>query len=33
VIANARGGGVRLSPHFYCDDRDIGRCLDALGAA
>jgi len=32
VIASARGGGVRLSPHFYCDDREIGRCVDALNA-
>lgn len=32
VLASARGGGVRLSPHFYCDDDDVARCLDALGA-
>jgi selenocysteine lyase/cysteine desulfurase len=30
VLASPRGGGVRLSPHFYCDDDDVGRCLAAL---
>jgi selenocysteine lyase/cysteine desulfurase len=32
IVASARAGGVRLSPHFYCDERDIGRCVDALAA-
>ncbi|MCC6850329.1 MAG: aminotransferase class V-fold PLP-dependent enzyme [Deltaproteobacteria bacterium] len=32
VLASPRGGGVRLSPHCYCDDDDIARCLAALGA-
>jgi selenocysteine lyase/cysteine desulfurase len=30
VLASPRGGGVRLSPHFYCNDDDVARCLDAL---
>jgi selenocysteine lyase/cysteine desulfurase len=30
VLASPRGGGVRLSPHFYCNDDDVTRCLDAL---
>ena len=33
VLASPRGGGVRLSPHFYCNDDDVERCLDALDAA
>jgi selenocysteine lyase/cysteine desulfurase len=33
VLASPRGGGVRLSPHFYCDASDVARCLDALDAA
>lgn len=33
VLASPRGGGVRLSPHFYCDDADIARCLAALIAS
>jgi selenocysteine lyase/cysteine desulfurase len=33
ILANARGGGVRLSPHFYCDDEDVARCLEAFEAA
>ncbi|MCC6764823.1 MAG: aminotransferase class V-fold PLP-dependent enzyme [Deltaproteobacteria bacterium] len=33
VLASPRGGGVRFSPHVYCDDDDIARCLEALGAA
>lgn len=30
VLASPRGGGVRFSPHFYCDDDDIARCVDVL---
>lgn len=30
VLASPRGGGVRFSPHFYCNDDDVARCLDAL---
>jgi cysteine desulfurase/selenocysteine lyase len=30
VLASPRGGGVRLSPHFYCDEDDVARCLAAL---
>jgi selenocysteine lyase/cysteine desulfurase len=30
VLASARGGGVRLSPHFYCNADDVARCLEAL---
>jgi selenocysteine lyase/cysteine desulfurase len=30
VLASSRGGGVRFSPHFYCDGDDIARCIDAL---
>lgn len=30
VLASPRGGGVRLSPHFYCDENDVARCLAAL---
>lgn len=30
VLASPRGGGVRLSPHFYCNDDDVARCCDAL---
>jgi cysteine desulfurase/selenocysteine lyase len=33
VLASARGGGVRLSPHFYGNADDIGRCLEALAKA
>ncbi len=32
IIASPRGGGVRLSPHFYSDEEDVARCVDALGA-
>jgi cysteine desulfurase/selenocysteine lyase len=32
VLASARGGGVRFSPHFYCDEDDIARCVDVLAA-
>ncbi len=32
VLASPRGGGVRFSPHFYCDGDDIRRCVDALVA-
>lgn len=30
VLVSPRGGGVRLSPHFYCDENDVARCLAAL---
>lgn len=30
VLASARGGGVRLSPHYYCNDDDVARCLEVL---
>lgn len=30
VLASPRGGGVRLSPHFYCDEGDVARALAAL---
>lgn len=33
VLAAPRGGGVRFSPHFYCTDDDIARCLAALAEA
>lgn len=33
VLASPRGGGVRFSPHFYCDENDVERCLDALSNA
>ncbi|MBI3768978.1 MAG: aminotransferase class V-fold PLP-dependent enzyme [Deltaproteobacteria bacterium] len=33
VIASPRGGGVRLSPHFYSDADDVARCVRALGSA
>ncbi len=33
IIASPRGGGVRLSPHFYSDEDDVARCVGALGAA
>ena len=29
VLASPRGGGVRFSPHFYCDGDDIARCCDS----
>jgi selenocysteine lyase/cysteine desulfurase len=32
VIASPRGGGVRFSPHFYSDEDDVARCVEALGA-
>ncbi len=32
VLASPRGGGVRLSPHFYCNDDDVARCLEVLTA-
>jgi selenocysteine lyase/cysteine desulfurase len=28
--AGPRRGGGRLSPHYYCNDDDVARCLDAL---
>ena len=30
VFTAARGGGVRASPHFYNDDNDLRRLLEAL---
>jgi selenocysteine lyase/cysteine desulfurase len=33
IVASARGGGIRFSPHFYCDDGDVARCLEAFEAA
>ena len=33
VLASPRGGGVRFSPHFYCNEHDIDRCIAALTAA
>lgn len=33
VLASPRGGGVRLSPHYYCDDDDVARCLAELRPA
>lgn len=30
VVARVRAGGVRLSPHFYNDDDDVRRVLDAV---
>jgi len=30
VLASPRGGGVRFSPHFYCNEDDVARCLDVL---
>ena len=30
VLASARGGGVRLSPHFYANTDDVERCFAAL---
>ena len=30
VLASPRGGGVRLSPHYYCNDDDVARCLEVL---
>jgi selenocysteine lyase/cysteine desulfurase len=32
VLASPRGGGVRLSPHFYCNDDDVDRCVALLDA-
>lgn len=30
VITSSRDGNIRLSPHFYNDERDVDRVLDAL---
>jgi selenocysteine lyase/cysteine desulfurase len=30
VLASARGGGVRFSPHFYADEADVERCLSVI---
>jgi cysteine desulfurase/selenocysteine lyase len=32
VLASARGGGVRFSPHFYSNEDDVRRCLTVLAA-
>jgi len=32
ILASPRGGGVRFSPHFYCNSDDIARCLDVFAA-
>ena len=32
VLASPRAGGVRLSPHFYCNDDDVERCIAVLAA-
>lgn len=33
VVASARAGRVRLSPHFYTSEGDLDRAVDALAAA
>jgi selenocysteine lyase/cysteine desulfurase len=33
VLASPRGGGVRFSPHFYCDETDVARCVAAVATA
>jgi len=30
IVASPRGGGVRLSPHFYSNADDVARCVEAL---
>ena len=30
IVATAQGGYLRLAPHFYLDDEDVGRVLAAL---
>jgi selenocysteine lyase/cysteine desulfurase len=30
VVASARAGRVRLSPHFYTSEADLDRAVDAL---
>ncbi|MGQ0794335.1 MAG: aminotransferase class V-fold PLP-dependent enzyme [Deltaproteobacteria bacterium] len=30
IMINVRGGGVRVSPHFYNDERDIERLFDGI---
>jgi len=30
VLASPRGGGVRFSPHFYCNADDVQRCVETL---
>jgi len=30
-VVSVRGGGVRVSPHFYNDEEDIERLVDAVG--
>ena len=32
IVARPRGGGIRLAPHFYNDDDDVARVLDAVDA-
>ena len=31
IVVSVRGGGVRVSPHFYNDEEDIERLVDAVG--
>jgi selenocysteine lyase/cysteine desulfurase len=33
VVVSARGGRVRLSPHFYTSDADLERAVEVLSAA
>lgn len=33
VVASVRDGQLRLSPHFYNDERDIDRCVEAIAEA
>jgi cysteine desulfurase/selenocysteine lyase len=30
IIVSARGGGIRVSPHFYNNEGDIDRLISAL---
>ena len=32
IITRVRGGGIRISPHFYADDEDRDRLLAVVGA-
>jgi selenocysteine lyase/cysteine desulfurase len=32
IVARPRGGGIRLAPHFYNDEDDVARVLDAVDA-